>query len=443
MKLLSASLLCFILIFSGKFEENNSYDLLRSGPMVGYSQMREVALWVQTTKPATVKIRYWIDGKELKDFYTNEVETEKSNAFTAKLLAYSVEPGNTYNYELLINDQVVERPYDLTFQSLQLWEYRTDPPPFSFATGSGAHINEEAYDRPKPYAGDYEIYTSVLNKTPDFMLWLGDNIYLREADYHSWTGIVNRYTYHRSQNFLQPLWGSVHHYAIWDDHDFGPNNSDRSFWNKERTLEAFKLFWPNPSFGVNGNPGTTTFFNWSDCDFFLIDNRYNRSPNNRKLGKKEILGEEQVEWLIDALTFSYAPFKFIAIGGQFLSPVANYENHANYNDEREAILKKINDEEINGVIFLTGDRHFTELSKMDRQGTYPLYDFTISPFTSGANTHELEPNNYRVEGTHVTKRNFAIFNFDGPRNDRNMKCSVYDKDGLELWNYSINENELK
>ena len=72
-----------------------------------------------------------------------------------------------------------------------------------------------------------------------------------------------------------------------------------------------------------------------------------------------------------------------------------------------------------------------------------MNDFTISPLTSGPNNYEPEPNFYRVEGTLVQERNFAIFEFSGARNERILKCTVFDVNGSELWNYSIHENELK
>lgn len=418
-------------------------ELLRSGPMVGYSEMREVMLWVQTFDEADVKIKYWIKDSSMTKHYTDEVTTEKVSGYTAHLIADVLEPGYTYEYELLINGQVIDRPYPLEFKTQVLWQWRTDPPNYSFAFGSGSFINEEKYDRPKPYGGDYEIYDAIFNVHPDFMIWGGDNMYLREADYNSWTGIIHRNSYHREQEYLQALWGSIHHYAIWDDHDFGPDNSNRSFIHKEKTLEAFKLFWANPTYGVNGNPGTTSFFEWGDAAFFLMDDRYNRSPNRRETTNREIFGEDQVEWLIDALVKSKAPFKFIVTGNEFISDNTYEENHINFNDERERILSLIKKEGIEGVVFLTGDRHFSELSKMEREGSYPLYDFTISPFTSGVNTRKMENNSYRVEGSYIAKRNFAIFNISGKRNERVMKCTIYDKMGIELWNITLNENELK
>jgi len=131
------------------------------------------------------------------------------------------------------------------------------------------------------------------------------------------------------------------------------------------------------------------------------------------------------------------------MGGQFLSTSPYSENYSNYKDEQQKILDLIAKEKIEGVIFLSGDRHFTELSKLERQGSYPIYDFTISPFSSGYYNGEGEPNSLRVPGTFVAKRNYAKITVDGKRNDRTLTCIVYDKDGKEVWQYKIHENALK
>ena len=48
----------------------------------------------------------------------------------------------------------------------------------SFAIGSCSYVNEPEFDRPgKPYGSNFEIFNSINNKNPDFMLWLGDNMY--------------------------------------------------------------------------------------------------------------------------------------------------------------------------------------------------------------------------------------------------------------------------
>jgi alkaline phosphatase D len=290
-----------------------------------------------------------------------------------------------------------------------------------------------------PYGGEYKIFRSINDKSPDAMIWLGDNTYLREVDWFTMTGIQHRYTHSRSIEALQPLLAKTHHYAIWDDHDFGPNDSDRSFIHKDKTLQTFEDFWGNPSFGLPGQEGITTFFQYHDIDFFLLDNRYFRSPNHRKTGEPTILGEAQLEWLIDALAASRAPFKMICIGGQVLNTAAAYENYANHHwKEREYLLQQIEAEGIKNVIFLTGDRHHTELSQYTNASGNTIYDLTTSPLTSGfGGPRDEEVNAHRVEGTLVRQRNFGLLEFSGPRTERQLKMAVYDNEGQELWSKII------
>jgi len=414
-------------------------QLLQSGPMLGYNEMQEVLLWAQTTREATVQFAYWPQEAPDDRRLSAEKQTIKEEAFTAKLLADEVEPGTAYEYELLINGEAVELDYSTTFTTQKLWQWRTGPPDFSVALGSCSYINEARYDRPGDgYGSGYGIFEAIYEKQPDAMVWLGDNIYLREADWYTWTGILHRYTHTRSTPQMQPLLASAHHYAIWDDHDFGPNNSDRSFIHKDKTLKAFQLFWGNPTYGLPGQKGITSFFQYNDIDFFLLDNRYFRSPNNRRTGEATILGKEQLEWLIDALSNSRSPFKMVCIGGQVLNTVAEYENYANRHwKERQYLLKRIEEEGIRNVVFLTGDRHHTEMSGYTNNAGHRVYDLTISPLTSGSGHGEEEVNDLRLEGTFVNEQNFGILEFSDPRTERQLTVTVYDKEGKELWSRSL------
>ncbi len=414
-------------------------ELLQSGPMLGYSEMREVLIWVQTTGPSTVHIDYWEEATPEMIHETDKVLTAKATGYTAKLIADEVEPGREYVYQLRINGEEVDRPYPTTFTTQPLWQWRTDPPDFKMAIGSCTYTNEPKYDRPgNPYGGQNKIFESINAKKPDAMLWLGDNIYLREVDWFTWTGIVHRYTEYRKIPELQALLATTNHYAIWDDHDFGPNNSDRSFIHKDKTLEAFKLFWGNPTYGVNREPGITSYFQYRDIDFFLLDNRYHRSPNDRESGEATIMGKNQLEWLIDVLVNSKAPFKMVAIGGQVLNTSATFENYANrYAEERQYLLNRIAEEGITGVIFLTGDRHATELSTYVNNAGNAVYDLTVSPLTSGPANNEAELNSLRVDKTYVKQRNFGLLEFSGPRDQRQLKIQICDADGKELWNRVI------
>ena len=413
-------------------------ELLQSGPMVGYTTMREVALWVQTTESAQVRAAYWVVGTR-DTMYTRSVETQYEDAFTAHLLADKVEPGKQYDYEVHINGQRIKRPYETSFHSQSLWQWRTDPPEFTIALGSCSYVNDTPYDRPgRGYGGEYAIFDQILTHQPDLMLWLGDNMYLREADWSPRTGIQHRYTHPRSLPEMQALLGSVHNYAIWDDHDYGPNDSDRSYALKDETLKVFKDFWANPHYGLGDTKGIMGGFQYADVEFTLLDNRYHRSPNYKTSSERTMLGEEQLEWLIDRLVSSRATFKMVAIGGQVLNTAAVYENYRHlFPEERAYILRRIEEEGIKNVIFLTGDRHHTELSKLTNAAENTVYDFTVSPLTSGSGSSRDEVNRLRVDGTLVVDRNYGLIKVTGKRKERVLTLEVRSTDGKLLWTQRI------
>lgn len=418
-------------------------NLLQSGPMLGYSDYREVLLWVQTTQAAEVHYEYWAKGSTQKQT-TPKVTTNASNAFIAKVLAQNLTYGTTYEYALFINDKKVELNRTLEFQSQVNWPYRQDPPEINFATGSCAYINEEQDDRKgKPYGGGYEIFETIHQQNPDFMVWLGDNTYYRVPDWTTRTGMLHRNTHTRSLPELQNLLSSTHNYAIWDDHDYGPNDSDRGFAMKTTSQEVFELFWGNQNSNVTGEGGITNMFVWGDCAFYMLDNRFHRSPNKRTTGEREYLGDTQIEWLIDNLKHSQAPFKFVAIGGQTINSAAIYENYATYAEERQKLLDLIAAEKIEGVIFLSGDRHHSELSAMPREGAYDLLDFTVSPLTSGTHANKDEGNIYQVKNSLIVERNFALFNVSGTFRDRTLTVTYMNAQGEKLYEHKLHENSLK
>ena len=435
----------FLLLFTCLVFSQNS--LLQSGPMVGYCEMKEAAIWLQTNKTATVKIDYFAIDKPSKVFHSTEYTSSKEVGFTYHIILDQLEPGKKYIYTVFIDNKKVVLPYETSFSSKKLWQWREDAPDFTVAFGTCVYVNETDLDRPgKGYGSGYSIFEKINSKNPDIMIWGGDNIYLREADWDSKTGIYHRYTHSRSIKEMQPLLAKTQNFSIWDDHDFGPNDSDRSFYNKHLTQKAFRDFWANKSYGTSPeqNEGVYSTFNWGDAQFFLLDNRFFKSPNDRKTGTKTILGEKQLEWLIDALSSSSASFKVICIGGQVINSAARFENYETYREEKKTLLKEISDNNIKGVLFLSGDRHFAELSKLERTNNYPLYDWTVSPITSGVSTSYKEDiNQNRVENSVFAENNFGTITFSGNKENRQMKLTLFDIKGNELWNKIILKKELQ
>jgi alkaline phosphatase D len=426
--------LILLLIVAHPYSIWAQQDLLQAGPMVGYSDMREVAVWIQLKQEGNVNIAYSEAGKQGPRVFTDTKSCLKSEAYTATLIADQVEPGTTYEYEVWINDKKIDLPYPLQFQTQSLWQWRTDAPDFSFAAGSCFYINEEIYDRPgTPYGADYFILESIYRDKPNFMMWLGDNVYLREADWNSRTGYVKRYTHTRSAKELQPLLGNTHHYAVWDDHDYGPNDSDENWKLKRTAEEVFNLFWPNPPTELDMGGGITNYFQWSDCDFFLLDDRYHKSPNSRP---GTILGHKQLQWVKDMLKNSKASFKFVATGVMFLSTAPNKENFSKAGAvERAELIQFIQENNITGVIFISGDRHFAELSELIEPGKVPIYDFTTSALTAGpaAKQYHAEVNELRVEGTAYYQRNYGFIRVYGSKETRTVALSLKNSKGELLW----------
>ena len=336
--------------------------------------------------------------------------------------------------------------YPTSFKTQEVWKYHHAPSDFAFAFGSGAYINDPEFDRKgRAYGGEYEIFTHIPEKNPAFMVWDGDNTYLRQNEWDSKSAMIYRYTHDWSIPEKQKLFSTVAHYAIVDDHDFGPNDSDSSFWNKDTSIGVFDLFFANPKH-VSGFKSATYQFNYNDADFFLLDNRYFRDPNNLKSkDPKTILGKKQLDWLKKALVFSKAKWKFVVMGGQFLNTARNFETYSNngFDKERLDIIDFIYKEGLKNVIFLTGDRHLTEISLLDQGKRFPkIWDVTVSPLTSGPNTHGNEEKNLlRVPGTLIMKRNFAIFHIEGKGKDRHIRIEFFDKLGKKINEFTIKQDE--
>lgn len=411
------------------------YGQLASGPMVGHVAFQEATIWVQSKKASEVQMRYW-SLSEPKAVMTSETEKTKVNhGFTAHLTARGLKPSTTYQYEIIADGKVVKAKRDQHFTTPALWKWRGDAPDFDFVAGSCFYINEEAFDRPgKPYGGDYHILNSIYKDAPDFMVWLGDNTYLREADFDSRSGVYHRYSHTRSVEELQPLLANTPQYAIWDDHDYGPNDSDRSYYGKQWTKAAFRDFWANPVYGAGDTEGITGAFSWSDADFFLMDNRWYRTPQSPN---GEILGEKQLNWLIEALRYSNATFKFVCIGGQTLSDARVFENHINYTAERQKLLDAIDQYKIKGVVFLTGDRHHSELTAWTSPSGIKVYDITSSALTSSTSMHLDEANTGRVDGSMVGVRNYAKIVVSGGKGERKILLEFKNAGGDILFTHTI------
>jgi alkaline phosphatase D len=415
--------------------------------MPGYPAMRAATIWLQASGTSEAQIEYWPEGKPSERWKTEPYELLAETDYSTHVRVEDLEPGQAYEYRVLIDGQPQpsgETP--LRFRTTPLWQWREDPPAFTIALGSCAYINDEPYDRPgQPYGGGYEIFDSIAALKPEMMLWLGDNIYLREVDYDSPPGMNYRYRHVRSFPPLQKLLQGTHHIATWDDHDFGPDNANSSFILKDSALQLFKHYWANPAYGLPDAPGVFSAVSYGDADFFLLDDRYYRDHDQQPdPAGKQMLGAAQLRWLKNALLGSRATFKFIVNGSQVLLSQRRVEGWRNFPDEYRDFMDWLVKADIEGVFLLTGDRHMTRMIRLPRNGTYPLHELTCSPLASGVRDPSRDARNPQVmEGTEVGQRNFCTLNISGPAKARVLTVKSLDTYGNQLWERKFEEQELK
>jgi len=357
-----------------------------------------------------------------------------SNAFWNDYAPVTVEflrlsPSKTYDLEVSLDGEVQENAYAFsTFADGVAEEY-------SFQLGSCALYATGIFKL--AWWNKTRIFKTMAENPADFMLWMGDNVYLLFGEWETAKKMQRKFTKVRLSKNINSLVTSKPQYATWDDHDFGPNNSDATFVNKDATLANFQSFWPNPSFGTDETPGVFSNFSHNDSEVFLLDDRYHRQAK----GFEQNLGKGQLDWLKAQLKASTATFKFIVHGSQVLNTLNIHECYA--------LFDFIQDNKIEGVIFFSGDRHFSELLKLEQDGLYPFYEFTCSPMASfirkaTAKEDDLEfANPLRVPGTLVVERNYGTVSVSGPLNDRVCTLRTFDKKGEMIWEESIRAAELR
>jgi alkaline phosphatase D len=376
-------------------------DQILSGPMVGQVQLRDVIIWVQTSRSSNAKVTYLAEGSDAKMSESKEITTNEEGHFIATFYLKGLQPGTKYNYKVWIDNKLQSFP---------------------------------DYDRPgKGYGSHYHIYKTIDSMKPDFMLWLGDNTYLREGDFESKEGIYHRQSHTRTLPEMRPLMAHTPNYAIWDDHDYGTNDANRTYRYKNHSLAAFKDFWPAESYHTNDLEGISHSFTYNDCEFFMLDNRWYKTADT----SGTILGRTQIDWFKDALLSSNAAFKFVAVGGQFLSDFKGFENMVNYPHERQEIIDFIDQYKIKNVVFLTGDRHSSELTKYVTKSGITIYDITSSALTSGTSDHGKEPNTFRIGGSMIGVNNFAKLTVSGDRKNRKLNLEYFDANGKLLFQYNL------
>lgn len=257
----------------------------------------------------------------------------------------------------------------------------------------------------------------VVKQAPDAFVYLGDNIY---SDTYVLDTLMYNYKMLGERPEFKRLKASTRIFATWDDHDYGWNDSGRHYPLKAQSKQLYLDFF--------GDQGDTTIRNHAGIyhtanvdkhgrriQIIMPDLRTFRDKllpynGNRASDKRfnyemdyspyvnsdsSLVGEEQWRWLEQQLLLP-ADIRIIASSTQFGITHNGYEAWANFPHEQKRFLELIKSTKAEGVIFISGDVHYAEVSKLNESGLYPIYDVTSSGITS--TWKFATPNDNRIAG---------------------------------------------
>lgn len=429
--------LCFAcLLFT--FAQNPEKPKLITGPVIGTVTTTTAKLWYayRGDGGSMLTLTDTADNSTFRATRTEKINDRKGN-FVQNVTFEGLNPGHTYRVTYGL-DPIVPRPKCLVNTLVD-----TAVHDFNFLVGSCAYLSPGFASIAFP-GHAIKVFHYMKKKQGDFMVWLGDNVYYMFKDYRNYENMFERQLKIRNRFLLlSDFLNGQPNYATWDDHDYGWNNADSTFPGKHDALKVFKGFWPNDFTHGDTAAGIYYSFRQYDTEFFMTDNRWHLHPEGDT--GSSFLGPQQLKWLQESLKKSDATFKFICIGSQVISDAWYDDSYAKYPVERNQLLNFITENNIPGVVFLTGDKHMTELSKLDWKG-YPFYDFTCSPLTAPIVPTKNMPgfvNHYSLKNTILYKKNFGRISVTGEPGNRVCHIEVFRNGGKMKWEYNIKAADLQ
>lgn len=289
------------------------------------------------------------------------------------------------------------------------------------AFGSCAH-----QDKPQP------IWEEIVKAKPQLFLALGDNIYGDTTDMEV---LKAKYAKLGAIPGYQHLLKTCPLLATWDDHDFGVNDGGAGYSRKVESQLVMLDFYQVPSDSPRRKrPGVYESWRFGPegkrVQIILLDQRFFRSrpvkdtrsdeekkklnlvgwyvPNDDPQGT--ILGAEQWSWLEEQLKLP-ADLRLIGTSYQVIASEKGMESWGYFPLERQKLYDLIGSTGAHGVIFLSGDVHFSEISET-KDGPYALLDFTSSGLTNSHPGWAAAVNSHRVSPIAYSKPTFGEIRID-------------------------------
>jgi alkaline phosphatase D len=280
----------------------------------------------------------------------------------------------------------------------------------SFADGAGPALERIAFGSCNREYKPQPLWSAIRACQPNLWIWLGDIVYGKASDLPD---LARRYQTEKDNSDYKLLREQSRVIGVWDDNDYGVSDGGKENRNKvacQRLLQDF-LDEP-PDSPRRKQAGVYAAYTFGPAGqrvkIILLDGRYYRDRPGRNA---DMLGAEQWQWLEQQLTGSDADVNLIGSGIQVIASEHPYEKWADFPASRARLFDLVSKSGARNVIFLSGDRHLGEISRLtDPRMPLPLYDITSSGMTHHAK------DNFFHSFTHETNRfrcssNFVDLNF--------------------------------
>ncbi|MDJ0497032.1 MAG: alkaline phosphatase D family protein [Acidimicrobiia bacterium] len=200
------------------------------------------------------------------------------------------------------------------------------------------------------------VFETILEMDPDLFISSGDLFYVDHAR------TDNHFTDAYLQTLTQPaqaaLYAAVPIAYVWDDHDYGGNDSDSTSPTRQEALDAYRRNVPH--YPLPATDAIYQSFSIGRVQFVLLDDRSQRDPKAEPDGPdKTMLGTKQLDWLRERLTASedYALTVIVSQVPWIALQQDGADHWAGYAYERQVIADFIAEHGIDNILMVTGDAH--------------------------------------------------------------------------------------
>lgn len=259
---------------------------------------------------------------------------------------------------------------------------------FGHATCAGASTSYPTPGALAPRTSNHPVFDTIRGQGLQFFIHGGDLHYYDIGSGH-YTPDASVDTYRRAYDDVllsprqQGLYASTPLVYAWSDHDFGPNDSDRTSPGRDNAAQVYRERVPSYSLPAADGKGIYHSFQVGRVLFMVTDQRYYRDPPSQA-SPRTMMGASQLAWMDTLLGSSDAELLCWVQEQEYTATSVGGSFWGSYADERSQIVQMLGDHGwLNKMFMLEGDDHSMAMDTGGGNafGGFPL--FMYSPLDSG------------------------------------------------------------